>query len=582
MLTFRFLILTSLLVFILKGQPLFAADTSPEGLLDEARKGRVELIKVVSDVTAIVPTIPRKEELFQYFLALDDLSLLEKNYGLESLGQSPVSLLGFALANAATKWIRIDRDQPEYIELFMKYADNIARSNLAGQQSAYLVNDMPVSDVVLLIEKSAWVIQLATVYKSDFYVIVAFEDFQGLVVRRFFVNVATLPDEQIELVISKVTAISALNEVDAFMHVLAANADTAQKVLRALRFACIFDRSVKQNPRSSLALQNAAAGAINDAVQRLINLRGAVPAGEIQAAIQILSPAVVVNVSSLIVTLSDRLVYREQIDFLLALAKALSLRLAELGMGQQQISIDAFVSRLQIMQRVSFKSFEGSYDVKFKRSGNGILTILHTGGGRLAATMSFINYFHGIEMPFSLFYFEYDQATKVFQSTRFPFDNTEGQLPSDMESDMYFSIEEDTGCLVGKFGAPMTQDYFRACLREKVVSFDEEMPGEIVKDYTSLWKGRCGRNSIVLRIAQVGRRLVANWMDNDTWNGVPLNYGIANPLAHSAILTSGPLEVGRFVQVRVRFEADGRLEVEYILAGRGIACHTYFYRLNHY
>ena len=165
------------LVFLIWGFVLstsaLALSPSPEELLAEARKGRVEFIKVVSDVSGKVSTIPKKEELFPYLLTLDELSQMETSYGLESLGQSVVKILGFAITNASTKWLRLDTDRADYIELFMKYADNNVRSNLAQQQDTYLVYDYPLQDFISLIEKTTRVIQLATTYKADFFVILS-------------------------------------------------------------------------------------------------------------------------------------------------------------------------------------------------------------------------------------------------------------------------------------------------------------------------------------------------------------------------------------------------------------------------
>lgn len=231
------------------------------------------------------------------------------------------------------------------------------------------------------------------------------------------------------------------------------------------------------------------------------------------------------------------------------------------------------------MKRVYFKNFEGTYGVKFDKLGGGTLTILHTGGGRIAATMSFRDLRTGLEVPYSLFYFEYDSDRALFQSTRYPFDNTEGQLPGDNIADLYFQLEDNSNCIFGSFGAPMGQDLFRACKEEVVSSFDRELPGPPVRDITSLWSGTCGGHDIQLRISQVGRRIVGNWMDRDAWLAVPFAYGVVNPLAHSVTLTSGQLDVGRFAQARVLFLSESQVEVEYILAGRGIACHTVFNRL---
>jgi hypothetical protein len=50
-------------------------------------------------------------------------------------------------------------------------------------------------------------------------------------------------------------------------------------------------------------------------------------------------------------------------------------------------------------------------------------------------------------------------------------------------------------------------------------------------------------------------------------------------MARSVTLTSGQLDVGRFAQARVLFSSEQQIEVEYILAGRGVACHTVFNRL---
>lgn len=556
-----------------------AASPTPEELVAESRRGRVEMIKVVSDLTSRVPNIPTKEELFPYLLVMDELSALESDYGLESLGQSVVKIFGYAVTNASTKWLRLDTDKTEYIEAFMKYADNNIRNNFAEQQDQYLINDPPLDVTLNWIEKSAWAIALAGAVRADFFVVLSFEDFQAAVVKRAFRDISRLTDENIELVISKVSAIAALNEVDAYMHLIAAEADSVAKVLRSLRFACIFDKSVKLNPRAPVSLQNAAANSVNDALQRLINLRGAVPEVEVNNAVQILPPAVVANISNLLVSLSDRLVYRDQVDFLLNLARGLSARLGELGMGQQQVAIDAFASRLQILKRVYFKNFEGTYGVRFDKLGGGTLTILHTGGGRIAATMSFRDFRTGLEVPYSLFYFEYDSDRALFQSTRYPFDNTEGQLPGDNISNLYFQLEENSNCIFGSFGAPMGQDLFRACKEQVVTSFDRELPGPPLGDVTSLWSGTCGGHDIELRISQVGRRVVGNWMDRDAWLAVPFAYGVINPLAHAVTLTSGQLDVGRFAQARVLFLSESQVEVEYILAGRGIACHTLFNRL---
>lgn len=571
--------------FIVSFVLMFAGDgwaisPSPEELVTESSRGRLEMIKAVSDLTAKIPSVPTKDELFPYLLILDELSALETSYGLESMGQSVVKIFGFAVTNASTKWMRIDTDRSDYIEAFMRYADNNVRNNLAEQQDQYLINDPPLSVTLNWIEKSAWAISLANAARADFFVVLSFEDFQATVVKRAFKDISNLSDENIELIISKVSAIAALNEVDAYMHSIAAAADTVPKVLRSLRFACIFDKSIKANPRAPVSLQNAAASSINDALQRLINLRGAVPESEVKDAVQILPPAVVANIANLLVSLSDRLVYRDQVDFLLNLAKSLSARLGEFGMGQQQVAIDAFASRLQIMKRVYFKNFEGTYGVKFDKLGGGTLTILHTGGGRLAATMAFRDFRTGLEVPYSLFYFEFDADRKLFQSTRYPFDNTEGQLPGDNISDLYFQLEENSNCIFGSFGAPMGQDLFRACREEVVTTFDREIEGPPLGDVSSLWTGTCAGHEIQLRISQVGRRLVGNWMDRDAWLAVPFAYGVINPYAHSVTLTSGQLDVGRFAQARVLFLSERQVEVEYILAGRGVACHTLFSRMS--
>ena len=571
------------LVFLIWGFVLstsaLALSPSPEELLAEARKGRVEFIKVVSDVSGKVSTIPKKEELFPYLLTLDELSQMETSYGLESLGQSVVKILGFAITNASTKWLRLDTDRADYIELFMKYADNNVRSNLAQQQDAYLVYDYPLQDFISLIEKTTRVIQLATTYKADFFVILSFEDFQANVVKRTFANISNLTDDQIELVISKVTAIAALSEIDAYLHSIASAADTVEKVLRSVRFACIFDRSVKQNPRAPMTLKNAAANSINDALQRLVNLRGVLPDKEIQAAVQVLPAPVLANVVSLIINLSDRLVYRDQLEFLLSLARALSKRLGEFGMRQQQIAIDAFTSRMQILLRIYFNQFEGTYGVKFAHLGGGNLTILHTGGGRIAATLSYHDLSSGLEVPLSVFYFEYDETRNLFQSTQYPFDSTEAQIPGDVNLVLYFKLEENSNCLTGEFGAPMAQDSFRACREQTVTSFDKQVEGAPLNDFTSLWEGQCNGHRIKLRISQVGPRIVGNWMDQDAWIAVPLNFGISNPQAHSVLLTSGQLDVGSFAQARVKVQSDTNLEVEYIMAGRGVQCHTNFRRI---
>lgn len=559
---------------------LFAISPSPEELIQESSRGRLEMIKAVSDLSSRIPTIPTKEELFPYLLILDELSALEVEYELESMGQSVVKIFGYAVTNAATKWLRLDSDRTEYIEAFMRYADNNVRNNLAEQQDQYLINNPPLDVTINWIDKSAWAISLANAVQADFFVVLAFEDFQATVVKRAFKDISNFSDENIELIISKVSAIAALNEVNAYMHSIAADADSVPKVLRSLRFACIFDKSIKSNPRAPVSLQNASASSINDALQRLINLRGAVPEAEVNAAVQILPPPVVVNISNLLVTLSDRLVYRDQVDFLLNLAHSLSARLGEFGMGQQQIAIDAFASRLQIIKRVYFRNFEGTYGVTFDRLGVGTLTILHTGGGRIAATMAFRDFATGTEVPYSLFYFEFDPDNNTFQSTRHPYSNAEEQLPGDNISDLFFRLEEDSNCIFGTFGAPMGQDAFRACKEEEVTTFDREISGPPLEDVTSLWSGICAGHDIQFRISQVGRRIVGNWMDQNAWAAVPFAYGVVNSVAHSITLTSGQLNIGRFAQARVLFLPENQLEVEYILAGRGITCRSIFRRIS--
>ncbi len=566
-------------LMILSSLALAEGPLTPSELLIEAQKGRVEYVRAVSDITGNAATLADRETTLGYLLVLDQLAEIEGGYDLGSMGASPIKALGFALTSAATKWMRIDIDPTSEIGLYLRYASNGSRNSMADIQLHQLDRVLDPAEYLLWMERATFCVETTRALGSEIFVVQAFEDLQAAAVKKALLSPLGNQESFIEKVLINSTSLSSLTEIAEFLRRNSVSATSVEVVLRNLKMARIFDRNVKANPSASMTLQGIPGRVIAESLGRLIDLHGAVAKTELQASVDAMDAQSVTSIAGLIIGLSDLLIHKDQVDLLSDLAMILSTKCAELGIGQQQLALETLAAKLAMARTFRDYAFEGSYDVIFSNGKKGIITLLNAGLGLVIAGITTMYGVHDdLEMNYSNFYFKYNEETKRFESFGNPSDSIEFQIRSDINTDLFFRLMPGN-CIAGTFGYPTGQPAFSGCRRETYPVFDKAVGTADPSTFTSLWRGICANHVTELRISQVGRRLQGNWKDLPSWSSYALNFGVIDLNAHSAIMTSGETDAGRFAQARVRFVTKDELEVAFILGGRGLHCHEYFRRV---
>lgn len=580
----KFYIIIFFIVAMHGSRALTDSILSPEELLIEAKKGRVEYVRAMADVTANVRFLSNKPLAFRYMSVLSDLNTIETGYNLDTMGISPVNTLGQALTLAAAKWMRVDTDPVDELELFLRYANDNTRYTLADMQSRLIDRAQTPSELFTWMERGWFCAKLSITLKAEPFVIQGFEDLEATAVRRALKDSLIGDYDFSSKVMERAKSMASLREISDFLGERAILAVDVPTAINVIRLCETFDRNVQANKLASLSLQGAPAQLIATTLQRIFDLHGDIAKEDLKSAVDILDARGLTSISGFLTSLSDELIHKDQVKLVTELAIILAKKCEEMGITQQKIALEKLIAKLAVAREFSNFAFEGSYPVHFTNGKNGIITLVNAGSSYIVAgiTMWYGDFDNPhipvIEVNFTNFYFSFNETTQMFESIGNPNDTVEFQMRGDINTDLYFRLKPGN-CIAGSFGYPSGETGFYGCRTEKFPTFDKPEGSLDISTYTSSWKGTCAGHTTYFRMSQVGRRVQGNLVDSPSLGEVPFNFGVTDLLAKSAVLTSGEMENGRMGQARVRFLSEGRLEMVYIVGGRGIRCHSVFERV---
>ena len=551
---------------------------SPAALLSTARLGRVDFVRSVSEMEGQALMLPNREDVFGYLRILDELAAMEKEYNLQSMGASPVKMLGVTLTEAAAKWLRLDIDPVADIDLFMRYSNSGSQSRIFELQFYQMRRETSPEALLTWIERTTYCANVARGLHAEVFVLQSFDDLQASAVRAALQSPGVAKDSYTEKVFAGATSLSSLTEIAELMRKKSFEATSVESVIQVLKFARLFERNIKSNPGTSLAMHAAGSNAIQEALVRLVDLHGAVAKDELQAAVDAMDPPSVMAVAGFLAGMSDILIRKDQVSLLGDLAQMLSIRVASIGMGQIALALDRFTTRMKMAQLFEGSGLEGTYNVSFSNGKTGTITLESAGVGYVVAGITLLyGEKRDIELNYTNFYFNYNESTHTFESVGNPNDSVEFQMRSDVNTDLYFKMVSPD-CIAGSFGYPAGQASFSGCRSQHYPNLTTAIGKSTVTSFSGVWRGMCAGRLTELRMSQVGRRVQGNWNVVDFRAGIALNFGAPDFNAKSVILTSGENEVGKSNQVRARFVSDDVLEVALIVGGRGLRCHENFYR----
>lgn len=576
--------LAALLVLFL-GASARAADVGtapkPSETLALARKSRLDYIKAVADVQAFVPNMSTSDEIYGYILILDELEKIGQKYQLDTLGGSPLGDLAVLLTRNAIKWVRLDTDSEALQTTFFRWAEDSSRYTVAQQQSRFLFPLKEKRDLELWHVAIMRTIDLVTALKAEPYVIQAYDELQGSVVRKLLELRSQLTADEKSLLITKTKSVTALQEVLDFLTQEALQSKDIAYVKQTMGWTIALGNNLRSLKQSvPFGLKTAPGHILVDTIAKLLSNEEGPDASLVDEIMVNLAPSQITELSGFILQLyQDRPIPKPLVDFLFEITDRIMKKYVEMGLPEKLKELHKFSNRISMLKGFQDEGAEGTYRVTVGNN-TGVLTIANIGSSNFILGLGMLfgdpdgQYEGQGTADFSLFNVTYNFRDASYEASHYAVDSAE-YIPPNLQSFFCkFRLKKAPGgrfTIEGVFAnglGPMWK--ISGTQIETYPAFDKVPARDQLENVTGVYRGMAGDSDLQLTLTQAGQRISGTLSLSGFYANVHLTFSYFNRSRNVVYVTSGELDSGKWAQLRGQFSDEGRVFTgTFIIGGRG-------------
>jgi len=564
----------------------FAETRPPEPgkILSEAAVDFASLLSITSDLKRFIPRMRSKEEIYPYLHMLPELERVAAKYDVVTLGVDPVKELSLLLTRDAVRWIEIDRDSPEIVEIFLTRAEDATRYTMASQQVKRL---NPIDDRDRLLVWHAAVNRcLLLVRKLNAHVSVVekFEELQGRTVRMILPVAKDLSEATLETFFHSVQGETAIEEVMDYLHDRSLASETEEESARVVRWTLAIAETIKaQGDKVRFEMRIYPGKVLLLLVGNKLGRAETLAPGEVGPFVDTLVASQLGELGDLLVRMyEDRSIPDAQVEFLWDLSSRLMKKFDDKKMFQDTVDFEPFYKKLAALHATLGGRFEGTYKInvgtgKDKRPAT--LVIASVGASNFIMGM---NIPYGSTVPnegliYNFFDVIYDLDNDQYVGQYRAVESPRFLHRAEMHHHVKFKLLRD---VTGSYRVEGTV-YLGGIPAYEIFSGDqvETFPsysmikGKPVKDFTGTFYtealGEDGPVWLVLTKTGTSVGGTLRFQKVRTW--IPFEWGYFNPHRNAVYLSSGELKSEKWVSLRGQFSEDGKtLTLTRIVGGIGM------------
>ncbi|MFM8268973.1 MAG: hypothetical protein ACKN9V_02200 [Pseudomonadota bacterium] len=551
---------------------------SPEEILEKAKKSRTEFVEAVGEVQRIAPTLSSKEAFFPYIKILDDLKKIGDSFGAAEMGEDIVQSLGYILTRNGIKWLRLDVDSQDFIELYFRWSENSTRYQVAGTHIKLLVLVVDKENLIFWFERTTFALDFVSKMKSEAYVQEAFEQLQANCLQRLMKIRQELQPEQILDLLKKTTSLLAIQSVLAFLNEEGLKTTNPDDLETYLKWTAILGANLQAiNQVVPFYILSAPGQLLITIVTKFLTLNRPFDSQIIPAILKTLLPSQIPNLGSTVMAFyKDKFIHEEIIDLLVILSSQLFEEYLKLNLGNETQEMRKFLSQVTLLQAGLSNQIEGSYEVIISEKP-GLINFIHLGNGKFFMGIS-VRYGGEVSADFSFFYVTFNTKTQSWEAAHYdPSDPVSSNPVNEVFYTTFKIIPESSGNAIEgtMFTAKLTSPY-RGRKTGGYLQFNSDVRDRI-PEVAGVYRGEDRGYQFRLLIYQVEQRLQGVILVTSPTNipvNVDLEYGYYDPRRNVAYLTSGRFESLRWVQVRGEFfDSAKRFEGQYVQSVYGVIHH---------
>lgn len=565
-----------LLIYSFCSFPLTADElSSPQVLLEKAKKGRAEFLLVVQDIERLSPTLPAKEQLFPYINILNELEEIALGHGVDEISNQIVKKLGWVLTRQGIKWLRLDQEPTEFITQFFSWSENSTRYQIAGQHLKLLVLVSDKNGLLLWYQRAYFSLETIMALKSEAYVIEAFEQLQANCVQRLIkIKNEIAPDEMIGI-LKSVRSLIAIQSIIGFLNEEVLKANNHEELETCLRWGAILSENFKRlNQTIPFNVLTAPGYLIITIVSKILTQEKVFEVELVAPLVSSLMPSQVPELGSILISLyRDKQIPEAQLMLLVELSAHLLEEYKKMGLNQPAEEMKKFLSRVSLLEAGVSQEIEGSYEVTV-RDKPGLLNFVHIGNGKFFIGLS-VRYGGEVSADFSFFQVTYNSKKEEWEAVHYDVSDPNFSNPVNEVFFMKFNIKSEGGEKIFQ-GTFFTSKLTSPVIGKKTKSYlsFSEKTRQSIPDVSGVYLGETREVKFRLVLYQSAQRLqgtlLVTYKDNIPVT-VTLEYGYYDPKRNTVYLSSGMFESQRWVHIRGEFFDEGkRFEGQYIQSVYGV------------
>ena len=549
--------------------PIISAVPSPAEVIDVAKKGRLEFIKITNDLQSTIPQIATKEELYPLILALPELKKISGDLDFASFGADPVLPLAGVMTRNAVKWIRFDSDPHDFLTTFFFWSDDQTRFSSAHLQTDFVKRAGTKEALLKWSDGSAFALRAVRETQCEGWVKEQFEELQAQVVMAILKESKQFALDELGTAFSQLDGQMALSQVFSFIQQEVVRAKEVEAYQAQLSWLEKLSANVKKNYETySLQTKLYPGQLMVDVLGKLLTAGESAKVEELQPILEIMLPTQWVDLGTLMTEIySLKPVPSNQIKFVTEILGALKNKYEELNIPGRKEAIQQLADKILVSGSISEKDAEGIYAIEIGVK-KGVFILSSTGNGKYIIAFTIKPQEKEYEVDYGFFQLSADPSTGLFEAHHFEQGSPTYPHRAYQTWDMVFSIstENDQTKVQGELTNNQVSLKFQG---HQTVKFSKllEMKGSLPKKVTGVYRGLLGNKPVELQLVKLGGdNSVAKLMIE--YVNLPLNYGYFTKGDTTLVLTSGELDTYKWAQIKGRFSEDGSsFEGFYVMSG---------------
>lgn len=579
---FRTFLLANLCLWLFS-VPSLSAIPTPAELIEVAKKGRLEFVKITNELQSKIPQISTKEELYPLIMALPELKSISNELDFASYGADPVVPLALVMTKNAVKWIRFDSDPKEFLTTFFFWADDQTRFSSAHLQTDFVKRASTKEGLLKWSEGSSFCLKAIRGLKGEAWVREQFEELQAQVVMAILKVSGQFDLKELGQVFSEVEGQMAMAQVFGFVQQQVVTEKQVVKLKGHLQWLTMLAGNVAKNYENLSMQVKLYPGQLLVEVLSKVLTAGESPLFEdLQPILDMMLPTQWVDLGTLVTEIySHQAVPKNQISFITEMLGVLKVKYDQFNIPGRKEALQQLADKILVSGGINEKDAEGIYQIEVGER-KGVFILSSTGNGKyiIGLTIKPLNN-QEYEVDYGFFQLTSDPTNGYFEAHHFEQGNPTYPHRAYQTWDMVFQIQNENG--VGKVQGELKNNHVNLKFQgNQTLKFSTLLtePGWNPPTVTGRYRGTLGDRAIELQIVKLGGdNSVAKLMID--YINLPFNYGYLVKSDSTLVLTTGELDTYKWAQIKGRFREDGRLfEGFFIMSGQSQTTNVSLTRIN--